>query len=540
MRMETKLNAVIFIISIYLYALSCCLELDIFVSESIGKDGNQCTVAMPCRTLDYGYKKAIDNNSTSVVNIVLIGSYSMNKSFFVNRFSSNLTTLKISGYREAEVIGGRNASIVIGCKTASNCIHYNTSIENLVFRNYSEGTVITAYNVPRIKLSNCTFLGNRGTVLEGYDTGFVMNRSNIIGGQSALSTKESFHNDHSKSICTGGAVRLVFESGNSKHVDIQESKFLNNFADEVDSNICGGALSLIFEKNASNNLINIEASHFEGNHARFGGAFSIRLSHRALGNKFIITNSEISKNYAAQSGGGLSVEAFDSSSQNSVTFHNITFAKNVAESSGGAVKLLFHNDGSDMIEHVFDKVKFIGNRAKIQAAIGLMRTHRASPLVERMVVVFRNTLFSSNSFITNTTFTHSGTLTTFYVDVQFIGSNSFNNNWMNSALYACGSNINVSGYLSFSENMACFAGGGMSLVDGSKLIMMPETHVEFYKNYAAVAGGAMFYESTFFDSEVIPFNPLCFVQYGRNFVAAKDWNVSILLQLSRIPRSSIQ
>ena len=521
------MTAIIFIGSIYLYALSSCLELDIFVSESKGNDGNQCTIEMPCRTLDYGYKKAIANTSISVVNIVLIGSYSMNNSFVVNRSGGNLTTLKISGYREAEVIGSQNVPIVIGCKKASNCIHYNISIENLVFRNYSEGTVITAYNVPHVKLTNCTFTGNRGTVLEGYDTSFVMNRSNFIEGQSAPSTKESSRNYHSRSIFSGGAVRLVFESGHSKYVDIRQSKFLNNFAGEVDSSSCGGALSLIFEKNASNNVINIDASHFEGNYALYGGAFSIILLHRALGNKFVITNSEISKNYAAQSGGGFSVEAFDSSWKNSVAFHNITLAKNVAESSAGAGKLLFHNDGSDMIEHVFDKVKFIGNRAKIQAAIGLMRTHRASPLAERMMVVFRNTLFSSNSFITNTTFTHSGTLTTFYVDVQFIGNNSFKNNWMNSPLYASGSNINVSGYLSFSENIACFAGGGMSLVDGSKLIMMPETHVEFYRNYASVAGGAIFHESTFFDNEVIPFNPLCFVQYGKNFVAAKNWNVSI-------------
>ena len=511
---------------IFLHTFGGCIELNIYISESSGVDRSTCSLEAPCKTLNHGYENAITNRSISSMNLIFLGSYMLNSSFFVNISNNNLKTLRIYSDHKAEVIGSEKASIMIGCKEIASCIGYNVSVENLVFRNYSKGPVVTAYDAPSVTITNCTFERNRGTLLEGYDTSFVLSHSDFIGEQETLLAANVTHTHVNKSFCGGGTVQLVFETGQYKYINIHNSKFLNNFARTTKSSNCGGALSLVFGKNSSNTVVNIEASHFEGNHALFGGGLSIELLGHTSSNKFTISNSTFSRNTAAKSGGGFFFEAFYGTSENSLNFRNVTFRDNIARSSGGAGKLIFHNVGSKVIQHQFEATKFIGNRAAIEAAIGLIQTYRPSSSMQRMLVVFKDTYFTLNSLIQDSSFIHSGTLCTFHVDIQLIGNNSFNNNWMNSPLYAGGSNVMVSGYLSFTRNVAYFAGGGMSMVDGSKLIMMPGVHVEFYKNYAAVAGGAIFYESNLFDNDIMPFNPLCFVQYGESSVAARDWNVS--------------
>ena len=509
-----------------LFTFTCCIELKLYMSQSVGKDGNMCTLESPCKTLDYAYKKAMNNVNISSVHLVLIGSYVLRNSFIVNTFSSYLKILKVSGYHEAEVVGNQNTSIFIGCKGSPSCIDYDISIEDLVFRDFSNGITIVAYSAPNVAIENCTFIRNHGVLLEGYDTNVVLNRCTVIGEQSRPQMDKSTPVYSKKSICNGGKVRLAFEHGYNKHVKIYESTFLYSSVFMANGSICEGALSLIFGKNSSNNSVTIQASRFEGNRAQFGGGLSIRLLGGSSSNMFTVTNSVFSRNYAAQSGGGFFLEAFGGSSKNSLCFRNVTFLKNVARSSGGAGKLIFHNIENEMIQHRFEATKFIENRAEIQAAIGLMKTHRATPLARGMIVVFKDTYFRANSFLENTSFIHSGVLCAFHVDVQFNGYNVFIRNGMNSPIYACGSSVNVSGYLSFTRNVAYYAGGGMSLVDGSKLIMMPGVHIDFYKNYAAVMGGAIYYESNLFDNEIIPYNPLCFIQYGEKSVAARDWNVS--------------
>ena len=524
--MEGRRLLAAYLYIVFLHTFAGCIELNIYISERSGKDGRTCSLEAPCKTLNHGYGIAIKNGSISSINLILNGSYKLNKSLFVNISNNRLKTLRIYSDNKTEVIGYEKASIVIGCKEISSCIGYNISVENLVFRNYSKGPVITAYDVPSLKITNCTFERNRGTLLEVYDTSFYLSRSDFIGEQETLPTANLTPIYTNMSFCGGGTVQLMFETGHNKYISIQNSRFFNTSASTIKTGNCGGALSLVFVRNSSNNNVNIEASHFEGNYALFGGGLSIELLGHTSSNKFTITNTTFSRNYAIKSGGGFSLEAFYGTSKSSISFRNVTFLSNTAELSGGAGKLTFHNVENEAIQHHFEATKFIGNRAEIHAAIGLVQTYRPSSLMQRMVAVFKDAYFTRNSFLHNTSFTHSGTLCTFYVDIQFTGNNTFINNYLNSPLYAGGSNIIVSGYLSFSGNVAYFSGGGMSLVDGSKLIMMPGVRVEFYNNYAAVLGGAIFYKSNLFDNEVMPFNPLCFVQYGESSIPARDWNVS--------------
>ena len=527
--METSMMLVIVSTLSFLFVLSDCGEVKVFVSESGGNDvDNYCNVfEKPCHTLDYAYNKALSNKSISTMNLVLIGSYTLNNSFIINVHNANLSKLKISANDgSTEVLGNGQSSIIIGCENGSECIGYSISIEGLIFRNFNNKPVITAYKAPNVVITNCTFKNNSRTAIEAFDTSFLLVRCWFKNNQSLMPTKGSSHTYNNRTLCSGGVIRFTFANAHYKSINIQSSTFLNNSTSFTEISNCGGALSLTFLETSSHNNINITSSYFRGNTAYFGGGLSMILSDSASNNSLTISDTDFVRNCAAKSGGGFYVKTFDRASKNIIIFRNVTFRENVAKLSGGAGKLIFQNLESEVTQHRFEATRFIENRAEIQAAIGLIKTHRASPITRRTIVVFKDSYFSSNSFLDDSSFIRSGTLSTFHVDIHLTGSSYFSNNSLNSPLYACGSNVKVSGFVSFSENFAYFAGGGISLVDDSKLILMSGSNLTFYKNYASVQGGAIYYQSNLFDNEIIPFNPLCFVQYENRSVAAKDWNVS--------------
>lgn len=503
-----------------------------------GNDKSSCTKNSPCKTLNRAYILAIESKNLTKINLVLKGLYQMNHTLFVNSTSDQLSNLVISGVDNTEVVSCEESLLVIGCKESSHaCINYNVSIENLAFRSTTQQTLIVAYQVPLILIRNCTFANTLGTSIEGYDTGGMIYQCSFNVGRT-FSKPYRIPNNTMQSP-KNGALRFTLNEASDRSIYILNSSFFNNSAvfkshhvpaiplDAVhDSMHYGGALQVVFMGDSSLNNVTINGCHFEANKALLGGAVSIILTNQTTSNTFRIINTKFVRNYAAVSGGGFSVKSFGRASKFSLMFRNVTFDENVAQSSGGGGKVTFENVDDDRLSLKFETTRFIKNSAQFHAALGIFQTSRASLSPKRTLVIFKDTNFIGNKLFQNCSYVHTGTLTAVLVDIKFEGTNSFANNSVTSPLYACASKVVMSGRVLFTDNKAYFAGGGISLVDGSQIIMMAGTNLTFHKNYASVRGGAIYYQSSLVDDEFNWLNPLCFVQYEASDVPAKNWTVS--------------
>ena len=526
------------------FILSCCFckeTLDVYISDSRGHDYENCSsILNPCNSINFGYQKAMQNETISRLNLKLIGNYNLNESFNVNISHSNLKLLQIkSEGRRSTIFGGVHKLIILGCKYSNktDCISYNITVENLAFMKFHQQSVISIFRCPLVKVINCQFIDNYSSAIKGVDTDVFIDNCTFQGSHCNL----LFNARGPWTI--GGAVGFLFLNRVKRTVEIKNSHFRNNSADlnsenykknffdpENDFRYLGGGASAVFCEESTSNTFKIEGCIFEKNRALFGGGLSLNAVKNAKGNTLIVKDTVFLENHVKMSGGGFSLKTFDNASSNEVTFANVTFLRNSAENSGGAGKLMFQNEDSHPIKPLFLDTKFIENRARIDAALGIGNTLRSIHVIRRHSIAFQNTRFVRNTLQTlhdSSGFIHTGVVMAFNVDLHFHGTNFFEENSLNSPLYVCGSNVNVAGNLTFWKNRAYYSGGGMSLMDESTLLLMPGANLLFYKNYANVRGGAIFYDSNLIEHEVYSYNPICFLQYKGRYVPASKWDVSI-------------
>lgn len=525
--------------------LSCCSNetLDVYISDSLGHDHENCSsIQNPCKSINYGYQKVMQNETITRLNLKFIGNCKLNESLIVNISHSNLKLLQITSQgQRSTIFGGVKKLISFGCKNRNKtkCIEYNVTVENLAFTNFHQQSVISIFRCPPVKIINCHFIDNNSSAIKGVDTDVLIDNCTFEGSHCNL-----FRNARGP-WTIGGSVGFLFFNCVNRTVEIKNSHFKNNSADlnsenykknfydpEKDFRYLGGGASAVFCEESSSNTFKIEGCIFEKNRALFGGGLSLNAVKKATGNTLIVKNTIFLENHAKLSGGGFSLKTLDNASSNAVTFSNVTFVRNNAENSGGAGKLLFQNEDSHPTQPLFLDTTFIENRARIDAALGIGNTLRSIHVIRRHTIAFQNTRFVRNTLHAlhdGSGFIHTGVVMAFNVDLHFQGTNIFEENSLNSPLYVCASNVNVAGNLTFSKNRAYYCGGGMSLMDESTLLLMPGANLLFYKNYANVRGGAMFYDSNMIENEVYSYNPICFLQYKDRYVAASKWDVSICI-----------
>ena len=171
---------------------------------------------------------------------------------------------------------------------------------------------------------------------------------------------------------------------------------------------------------------------------------------------------------------------------------------------------------------------FVKNYASSDGALGISSYLRDPRYAHRRIIIFEDVSFIKNfRKSSHGSLLLTGTVKSVNVDLEFVGNVNFISNKINSALYVCGAWVIMKGNVTFSRNHAHSSGGAISLTDGSKLLLMPNCSVLFYRNFAYFFGGALNFVTHVMENEVYSYNPICFMQYGKLKVPASQWNVSI-------------
>ena len=529
-------HVVVFAAIFLLFDLTFCSGLNVYIDDERGEDVESCfSKSFPCKSIHYGYKKAMQNETLAQLDLILLTNYKLSNSLHLNISHGSLKSLGISSVNESkEITSNREEMIFFGSpEPGSQLVNYSVSIQDLVFRNFSSSAVVSITRVNRVYIKRCVFIENEGSAIHGIDSGMW-----IEDCRFETNYARSYPAPGSSSL--GGTVALVFQQLKNSSSHVIRSSFVNNSAclnvsnfdasfnkPDLERRYFGGGVSLTFLNESSENNFSIADSYFGENKALFGAGFSLQLCEKSQKNSIVITNSVFDSNHALLSGGGFSVHTFPGTLSNIIAFHNATFINNTAANSGGGGTLILQDVNLHPTPIQFINTSFISNRASVDAALGINSFLRNLVHREKNTVGFTDCVFKHNGrFLDASSFVHTGTLVSYDVNLAFKGFNLFASNSINSPLYVCKATIIVTGNLTFFHNYAYARGGGMSLVDGSFLLLMPGAALLFHQNFAQTWGGAIFHDSNLVENQIYPYNPRCFMQYYEMNTPASQWNVS--------------
>ena len=288
----------------------------------------------------YPLKERVKINQTSVLKSVYLKS-------------SNRTVIHCEDDSAGVEIGTREVQDFNANKTR------NIYFQNLEFQNCGPrfAAAMLIWNSVDIGFTNCVFRQNKQTGINAFDSGvtieschFENNTSN--GHNSSEKYKEGITS-------AGGAAGFLFYSAKNLSLIIRNSVFISNVAVTNDlpffvapsynlSQIItgGGGLLVVFKGEAKHCQVNLGNITFLNNTATFGGGVYFEQSNMAVRNKYIVTNSNFTGNFAGQTGGGLIFSQWDNASSVTTIFKNCTVNENSAKRGAGMNVFLMNNDST--------------------------------------------------------------------------------------------------------------------------------------------------------------------------------------------------
>ena len=181
----------------------------------------------------------------------------------------------------------------------------------------------------------------------------------------------------------GGAIKSF-----GGHIIISNgSKFINNSLQKYG---VGGAIQIA--ATASNSLVEISDTTFEGNSSMMGGAISISSNNPVFTAKLVVKNSKFNKNAASSSGGAIHT----SGRYTFYVIENVTFDGNQAKTYGGAIYAT--EAARDGETTTIKNSKFYSNQASLGGAIYLNGTGETpGNVITRSFILDENTEVIGNN-----------------------------------------------------------------------------------------------------------------------------------------------
>ena len=457
-----------------------------FASNSAKLGGAIHTISSTLRFYDVASfidNMAVSNNSAATTDSVpfdsgMGGAVYANNSLVIMEGCGNFIT------NEATCLGGAiaamNSTVLINGSTCrlSNQSNWSSPM-GIVFNNNcvsikSGGAIYTENS--KVKICNTSYVNNFSPV-HGGAVYLVQSNATLYNINAANNVADSSY---------GGAVR--FYQCTQAHIN-GESSFLNNHAEYF-----GGAIEFCDVQSVSIAGIN----YFEGNSAEFGGAVDIVYCSEMV----VISGNIMFNNNTATQGGAMYVY---SSVLNSIA-NFMEYRSNIAENNGGAIFLTsnksaeFHGDA-----------RFIDNTAGQNGGALLIDTNSE-------VHFYGDTVFKTNHAERN-----GGAIScNMNSQISFHGDSVFQKNHADSyggAIYNLNSKIiydsasTSDSEFQFDSNFADY-GGAIATIGTTKLIINPQTEVNFTENVAQYVGGTIFvdiYTSSECSTVTADIRPECFI-----------------------------
>lgn len=295
----------------------------------------------------------------------------------------------------------------------------------------------------------------------------------------------------------------------------------------------GGALSIIFEEYAVNNVVWLNNLTVLNCSSPFGGCMYVRYQDSSSNNSVVVINSNFQECEARFGGGGLAVGVAKKAVYNSLVMEKSEFLKNSALFGGGTYLFSFYNrDNSIQTNSLeFISCNWTENRGTYSSAVDLSPSrydHHGSGNLPNPIFqdckFFRNSIKVSN--IHNSRLMTSGVFVITRMTIKFHESLLFDNNsytalLLNSARIELGERTEIR----FHNNTG-FYGGAVALHGFSSLSISDHCNILFTNNSATEYGGAIFYHTT--EQREFLASRSCFLEYsGLRTNSVKDRNITI-------------
>ena len=422
-------------------------------------------------------------------------------------------------------------------------------------------SAIFIQNSTNISMANVNISNSTGIGLVIYDTDGLVNftgsffannklKSNLGGGgihieftecttgRVLCNSRNNPYNKHSKYIID----RCTFKDNAATYESLEvEDLTLNHFVTFG----TGGGLSLWFNGQAKHNQFKIVSSNFISNSAITGGGLHVNSRQNAMDNCVIILWCSFIGNFGYKEGGGLAIgnvihQTGGVSKFNEYNIINCFFANNQALTGVGGGILGFGSRESEPIATYHFKIQnssFISNKAKFGSAIQINREYFDSVTVGSIfTLVLENCNFTGNNLDDNSGI---AAVAMSEVNIRFQGYTCFNNN-TSTALVVDGATMEFGNdsVVVFQDNRGLY-GGAISLIEGAKIIIYPNSTLLFLRNTAVERGGAIHVElSTPFDHML---SHVCFIRYHSENVLPSEWetNFTFISNTARQNNNSI-
>ena len=303
----------------------------------------------------------------------------------------------------------------------------------------------------------------------------------------------------------------------------------------------GGAISVFFKGNASDNSIHIEDCFFLQNRALWGGALFVEFQDWSHNNNYTVRGSVMTNNSLhyndtlneGTGGGGARVGFVFYKNLNvygnNILFENCNFTRNSAYWGGGLS--LYAARQENTTYYPFNTFTMSGctltsNAGRLGAALDLSLWH-SSLSGKHITPIISNCTFNNNTVFFDLASQAIAGIGAVYVDslpVRFTGLNTFESN-SGTALVILSNYIFVQdgGMLQFLRNSGR-QGGAVAVMGNGFILMGENTHLEFINNTAQYKGGAIFaYRSG--EHDLIS-SRNCFIRYYDIETPPGEWNVS--------------
>ena len=347
------------------------------------------------------------------------------------------------------------------------------------------------HKVENISICNVNVSQSYGFGAHLLDSGRVTSFQNI----SIQNNYRAFNYDQNYNIIdgfsSGGAIRIEFsglsEFSNQNKIKILDSYFQNNVAEKKAVQCSepdryypfgrGGALSVIFNGNASSNNITISDTHFINNTALWAGSINIKFDDKSRENRVWIANCLVNSSTAELYGGGIFIAALGKETKNRFHITETNFTRNKAV-LGGALALMNVYAKYDENAAIRNNT-FTQNKAK---AFGSAIFIKDSDVKLSNIYCFNNSHIHGEGI---------GTIATFRSNVKFLGNINISDNTGTGILLDT-TKMTIRDSFNL-ENNNGVDGGGMAVYGNTKINFVDnESYLKFSNNTALNRGGGLF------------------------------------------------
>lgn len=542
-----------------------------FICGKTGIDTPSCmnNKVHPCRSLEYAFRE-LKNTITPHQHEFMLWNGIHDLKHTLNVSDMSKLTIRGEGETHPTVNCALTSDVGSGFKLVNVS---NVRIVNLMFegcgtkqhsttlRSTGSAEFCSAMyflNSTNVYIDSCIFHKSRGKALSFYDTGAQIHITNSVFTENSVPEAEQLF------MFGGGAILIEYtycspgqykcdsnRNGYNKNntIVINSCSFKSNTATDThtppmsrlqfpirsdsDSNYLGqgGAITLTFKGNSSNNSVTVYNCTFVDNSAVFGGGIEPIFEDSASGNVVIVNSSRFIRNQALQRGGGAIEVVFVlgyAVTKNTLTICNTEFDGNSGW-WGGAVAIWSRPVSQDLRNVVtFINCTWSGNSATLGAAISIL-AYRKTPEPVNVFpnIVLENCSFDNNklkpSYEVSKEAIKSGVLHVEDFTVNCRGYLQFRSS-IGSAVYANSAIIYIRENSSalFSNNTGYY-GGAMSLSGLSTLQVGSNSETVFESNSAERGGALSFTSNRQLD---ITFSHRCFISYSGD-IHPDQWNASI-------------